>query len=95
MVRVLGMTWMAAWLVITMLIAVLGPWMEGWPLAARTLALSGVMVPISTLVVMPFLTERLSGWLRGERALARWHAEGAIEANGFAVEHGVCEYRKR
>ncbi len=90
---------MAAWLVITMLIALLGPWMTGWPLAARTLALSGVMVPISTLVVMPFLTERLSGWLRGEESvrgvLARWHAEGAIEANGFAVEHGVCEYRKR
>ena len=57
---------MAAWALITALIAVLGPLMGDWPLSARTLALSGVMVPLSTLVVMPYLTERLGGWLRGE-----------------------------
>ena len=58
------LTWVAAYSVITLLLAVFGPAMASWPLAVRTLALSVVMVGTLTWVVMPRLTRLFGPWLR-------------------------------
>jgi hypothetical protein len=58
------LTWAAAYAVITLLLALLGPTMASWPLALRTLLLSVTMVVALTWVVMPRLTHLFGGWLK-------------------------------
>ena len=48
--------WAAAWPTITVLLLVLAEPTEGWPLPARTLLLTGLMVPAMLLVMVPALT---------------------------------------
>jgi uncharacterized protein len=43
-------TWVGAYAVITLILAVLGPAMAAWPLPLRTLLLTAVMVPALTWV---------------------------------------------
>ena len=57
------LTWAAAYAVITLLLALLGPAMSSWPLALRTLVLSVTMVVALTWLVMPRLTRLLRPWL--------------------------------
>jgi uncharacterized protein len=58
------LTWAAAYALITLTLAVLGPTMAAWPLALRTLLLSAVMVVGLTWLVMPRLTRLFRPWLR-------------------------------
>jgi antibiotic biosynthesis monooxygenase (ABM) superfamily enzyme len=60
-------TWAAAYAVITLLLAVLGPAMSSWPLALRTLVLSVTMVVALTWLIMPRLTRLLRPWLSAAR----------------------------
>jgi antibiotic biosynthesis monooxygenase (ABM) superfamily enzyme len=53
-------TWVAAYPVLTLLLMLLGPFIGGWPLALRTLVLSGLMVALLTYVVMPALVRILA-----------------------------------
>jgi uncharacterized protein len=57
------LTWPAAWGLITLILGVLGPVMNTWPLALRTLVLSVLMVVGLTWVVIPYLTRIFAGWL--------------------------------
>jgi len=58
------LTWIAAYAVITLFLALLGPTIAAWPLALRTLVLSMAMVATLTWIVMPRLTRLFGGWLR-------------------------------
>ena len=57
------LTWAAAYSVITLMLAVLGPAMASWPLALRTLLLSMTMVVALTWLIMPRLTRLFRPWL--------------------------------
>jgi antibiotic biosynthesis monooxygenase (ABM) superfamily enzyme len=56
-------TWVGAYMLITVLLALLGPAIASWPLALRTLVLSVTMVAALTWVVMPRLTRLFRPWL--------------------------------
>jgi antibiotic biosynthesis monooxygenase (ABM) superfamily enzyme len=58
------LTWAAAYPVITVILALLGPEMAEWPLGLRTLVLSLLMVATLTWLLMPGLTRLLRRWLR-------------------------------
>jgi antibiotic biosynthesis monooxygenase (ABM) superfamily enzyme len=58
------LTWVGAYTVITLLLALLGPQIASWPLVLRTLLLSVVMVVALTWIVMPRLTRLFGGWLQ-------------------------------
>lgn len=57
------LTWLGAYPVITLILALLGPALVSWPLAVRTLVLSVLMVITLTWLVMPGLTRVLGPWL--------------------------------
>jgi antibiotic biosynthesis monooxygenase (ABM) superfamily enzyme len=56
-------TWPGAWALITLILWVLGPVMNTWPLPLRTLVLSVLMVVGLTWLVIPYLTRIFAGWL--------------------------------
>jgi antibiotic biosynthesis monooxygenase (ABM) superfamily enzyme len=56
-------TWLGAYALITLVLAVLGPAMASWPLPLRTLLLSTVMVSALTWLVVPTLTRIFRGWI--------------------------------
>jgi uncharacterized protein len=57
------LTWIGAYALITLTLALLGPAMASWPLALRTLVLSMTMVVSLTWLVMPRLTRLFQPWL--------------------------------
>ena len=58
------LTWVAAYPIITVILAVLGPEIARWPLALRTLVISVLMVGALTWIIMPTLTRAAGRWLR-------------------------------
>jgi len=58
------LTWAGAYVVITVMLALLGPVFASWPLVLRTFVLSVTMVVALTWVVMPRLTRLFGGWLQ-------------------------------
>jgi hypothetical protein len=57
------LTWGAAYTVITLILAVLGPAMASWPLGLRTFVLSVLMVVLLTWLIMPAVTRFFRVWL--------------------------------
>ena len=55
--------WLGAYPLITLILGALGPFMEGWPLVARTFVVSALMVVGLTWVVLPALNRLLRRWL--------------------------------
>ncbi len=47
--------------------ALLLPFIGGWPLVLRVLALTAVLIPVMTYLVLPVVTRRLQWWLEGRR----------------------------
>jgi antibiotic biosynthesis monooxygenase (ABM) superfamily enzyme len=58
------LTWIAAYPIITLILALLGPEIARWPLALRTLVISVLMVGALTWIIMPTLTRAAGSWLR-------------------------------
>jgi antibiotic biosynthesis monooxygenase (ABM) superfamily enzyme len=65
------LTWAGAWTMITLILWLLGPLTDTWPLPLRTLVLSVLMVLALTWVVIPALTRMFAGWLAPAPAAAR------------------------
>ena len=62
-VKLALISWVGAYTVITLILALLGPAMASWPLPIRTLLLSVLMVVAMTWFVMPALTRIGRSWL--------------------------------
>jgi antibiotic biosynthesis monooxygenase (ABM) superfamily enzyme len=56
-------TWLAVYPALTLTLAVLGPLIETWPLAFRTLLVTVLLVPIVVYVLLPLLNRAFRGWL--------------------------------
>lgn len=54
------MAWLAAYVIVTVLLLVAGPWLESLPVAVRALLISGVLVTAMTNLVMPVLSRATS-----------------------------------
>ncbi len=61
--KIAAITWLGAYGMITLILAVLGPAIASWPLPLRTLLLSTLMVSALTWIVLPTLTRVFRGWL--------------------------------
>jgi putative oxidoreductase len=57
------LTWVDAYAVILVVLAVGGPALASWPLALRALVVSGLMVAAMTWVIVPVMTWLFRGWL--------------------------------
>jgi antibiotic biosynthesis monooxygenase (ABM) superfamily enzyme len=57
------LTWAGAYILITAILAGLGPLMATWPLPLKTLLISVLMVIALTWLVIPSLTRLFHGWL--------------------------------
>jgi len=62
------LTWIAAYGAITVILDRLGPAIASWPLMARTLVISVLMVLTLTWVLIPLLTRLFRGWLTSTSA---------------------------
>ena len=56
-------TWLGVYPTLTVILALLGPAMETWPLPLRTLLVSVVMVVVLSWLILPLLTRVLQGWM--------------------------------
>jgi uncharacterized protein len=56
-------TWITIFPLITLIVAVTGPLLEGLPVAVRLGITTAIAVPLMTWVVMPRVTRLLRGWL--------------------------------
>jgi uncharacterized protein len=61
------LTWITIFPLITAIVAITGPLLEGLPLAARLGITTALTVPLMTWVVMPRVTRLLRGWLYPDR----------------------------
>lgn len=57
------LSWIAIWPSITVLLFIGRPVLAGLPLPLMTLALTAVVSPLMSLVIMPLLTKRLRAWI--------------------------------
>lgn len=56
--------WLAIYPSLTFLLWLVGPKIQGWPLAVRTLTITAVLVPLMVFLLLPGLQRALSPWLR-------------------------------
>ncbi len=55
-VRTAAINWMAAWPLVTLILATFEPLVSGWPMPLRTLLLTGIMVPAMVFWAVPAVT---------------------------------------
>lgn len=60
------MIWLGIYPVITLVIMLVFPYMNEnhWPIPLRTLAITLMVVPLMTFVMLPFLQKLLKSWLQ-------------------------------
>jgi antibiotic biosynthesis monooxygenase (ABM) superfamily enzyme len=65
--RLTILIWAAVYPLLTALLFLAGPLLEGLPLPLRTLPATLVLVPTLTYVILPLAHRHLHDWLRGSR----------------------------
>jgi hypothetical protein len=86
------LTWVGAYAVILVVLAVGGPALAGWPLALRALVISGLMVAAMTWVIVPLMTRLFGGWLARSPSAAHGARVGAGVRN--PDRHDVVAVRR-
>ncbi|WP_299401841.1 hypothetical protein [uncultured Roseobacter sp.] len=62
-VRRAVLLWAAVFPLITLVLALTGPVIRDWPLIARTLVLTLIVVPLLSFLIMPRLMARFGRWV--------------------------------
>ena len=57
------LTWLGAYAVILLVLAIAGPAIADWPVALRALLLSGIMIAAMTWVIVPSMMRLFRPWL--------------------------------
>jgi antibiotic biosynthesis monooxygenase (ABM) superfamily enzyme len=65
--KMAAITWLGIYPSITVTLATAEPLLVGLPLVVRTLALTVVLAPAMTFLIMPVLTKALAAWLQSPR----------------------------
>ena len=63
-------TWLVVYPIITGLIIVLDPLLRGWPVPARTLLLSAIMVPLMVFWAVPAASKCFAGFLAQDNSIS-------------------------
>ena len=58
------LVWLAIYPSITLILWLVGPKMQSWPLAVRTLVITAGVVPLMVFVLIPGFQRLLAPWLR-------------------------------
>ncbi|WP_299682453.1 hypothetical protein [uncultured Roseobacter sp.] len=58
-----ALLWAAVFPLITLVLALTGPVIGNWPLIARTLVLTLIVVPLLNFLIMPHLMARFGHWV--------------------------------
>ncbi len=58
------LTWIGLWPTVTLMMWKLRPQLSSLPVAAQTLIMTALIVPLMTWVLMPSLTHLFRGWLQ-------------------------------
>jgi antibiotic biosynthesis monooxygenase (ABM) superfamily enzyme len=61
------LTWLAVYPTITIALIVLQPWISEWPVAAQTLVLTVIVVPVAAYWLIPLLMKTAVRGLNGQR----------------------------
>jgi antibiotic biosynthesis monooxygenase (ABM) superfamily enzyme len=69
--KIAFLTWIGAYVVITLILDVLGPMIAAWPLPLKTLLISVLMVITLSGFVVPALTRIFAGWITPTRRRER------------------------
>ena len=57
--------WLWIYPALTVVLWLIGPAIQGWPLPVRTLVMTVVLVPLMVYVLLPVLNRLLASWMRG------------------------------
>ena len=63
--RLSFLVWAAIFPLLTLLLLVLNPILEGTPLPVRTGVATAILVPIVVMWIIPFVMSRFANWLSG------------------------------
>ena len=58
------MVWLAIYPALTLVLALIGPTVQPWPLPLRTLATTALLVPLMVYVLIPTIQRLLAPWYR-------------------------------
>ena len=72
------LTWITIFPLISAIVAVTGPLLEGLPLSLRLAITTALAIPLMTWIVMPRVTWLLRGWLYP----GDWQAHSSSDAEG-------------
>jgi antibiotic biosynthesis monooxygenase (ABM) superfamily enzyme len=56
--------WLGIYPALTLVIWLVGPSIQDWPLPVRTLVMTAVLVPLMVYVLLPILNRLLATWIR-------------------------------
>jgi antibiotic biosynthesis monooxygenase (ABM) superfamily enzyme len=57
--------WLAIYPCVTLVLWLLGPKIQSWPLVLRTLTITVLVVPLMVFVLIPAIQRLMAPWLRG------------------------------
>jgi antibiotic biosynthesis monooxygenase (ABM) superfamily enzyme len=81
--------WLAIYPTLTLVLALIGPAIQSWPLALRTLATTVVLVPLMVYVLIPTIQRLLARWYGVPKRPAERSPQLANRSDGWSHFRGI------